>query len=111
MEPALTERRRARRFHHADEHGILFARVRPGLDAWVVNVSAGGALIETRHRLLPGSIVELAVQTVDRRASTRGMVIRCWVTRVQAVAIWYRGAVDFERQIPWLCLEQTTSSR
>jgi hypothetical protein len=111
MEPPLTERRRARRFHHADDHGILFARVRPGLDAWVVNASAAGALLETPHRLLPGSIVELAVQTVDRRASTRGLIVRCWVARVQAAAIWYRGAVDFERQIPWLRREQPAVSR
>ena len=38
------ERRQTRRRQSVAEHGIASARVRPGIDAAVVNVSAAGAL-------------------------------------------------------------------
>ncbi len=102
MESVVAERRRALRLRDAEEHGILFARVRPGHDAWVVDVSIGGALVETRHRLLPGSAIDLFVQTADRRATIRGLVIRCAVVRVLPASLWYRGALHFDRQLSWL---------
>lgn len=102
MEPALRDRRTAERFYGPEDHGILLARVRPGLSAWIVDVSAVGALVETNHRLLPGTSIELSVQTSDRRVALRGRVVRCLVARVEATTIWYRGAVDLDRPISWL---------
>jgi hypothetical protein len=40
-----------------EKHGIVSACVRPGYRARLIDVSAGGALIETSHRLLPGTSV------------------------------------------------------
>ena len=108
MEPAVKDRRTAQRHYEPETHGILLARVRPGHTAWIVDVSSVGALVETRHRLLPGTSIELSVQTADRRASLRGRVVRCSVARVQATTIWYRGAVDFDRPISWLNREPAT---
>ena len=102
MEPALADRRTARRLYDPEEHGILLARVRPGHPAWIVDVSAAGALVETHHRLLPGTSIGLSVQTSDRRAALRGRVVRCSVVRVEATMIWYWGAVDFDWPISWL---------
>jgi hypothetical protein len=84
-----------------DEHGILNARVRPGHDATVLDVSVDGALIETAHRLLPGSCVELQIVSQDRRVSIKGRVLRCAVARLRASGVWYRGAIAFEHSLPW----------
>jgi hypothetical protein len=99
---ALVERRRAGRASGVEAHGIVCARVRPGHDASIVDVSAAGALVETRHRLLPGSSIELYLQTPDQRASVRGRVVRCAVSHLHPSSLSYRGALEFDRQVAWL---------
>jgi hypothetical protein len=95
------ERRRGVRRSTVQDHGIVSARVRPGHHAAVLDVSAGGALIETEHRLLPGTAVELQMETSSRRASMKGRVLRCSVSGLQASSIRYRGAIGFDRQLSW----------
>ena len=105
MEAALTaiaiERRAEPRMRRAEEHGIESASIRPGRDARVIDVSAGGALVETMHRLLPGSSVELHVQFVSFRTTARGRVVRCTVNGVRPTTVCYRGAIAFDRHLPW----------
>jgi hypothetical protein len=96
------DRRRAPRCHSAAEHGIVSARVRPGRRVVIVDVSANGALIEANQRLLPGTNVELHLDTGDRRATVRGRVLRCQVARVRPTAVCYRGAIAFDSDLPWL---------
>jgi hypothetical protein len=98
------ERRRSRRASDVAEHGVVCARVRPGHAAIVVNVSPDGALIETGHRLLPGTTVVLHFESLDRRESVRGRVLRSTVACVRASGISYRGAVRFES--PLTCLRR-----
>lgn len=95
------ERRRARRRQTFDEHGVASARVRPGHDVALVNVSAGGALIETKHRLLPGSFIELQLTAGARSATVRARVLRCSVAHLRASFISYSGAVGFDRDLTW----------
>lgn len=94
-------RRGTRRLDAPEEHGIVSARVRPGFGARLIDVSAGGALIETTHRLLPGAPVELWVETGTDRARVRGHVLRCAVVRVRPTWVCYRGAIAFDRHLPW----------
>jgi hypothetical protein len=69
----------------------------------VIDVSAGGAFIELSRRLLPGSVVDLQVDTAQRRTTTlRGRVLRCAVVRLRATAVWYRAAIAFDLQCHWL---------
>ncbi len=96
----LTDRRQTDR-RCAGDHGIVLARVRPGLDASVVDVSAHGALIETAHRLLPGRHIELHLETADDRAAIRGRVLRCSVAVVLASRMLYHGAIGFESPLSW----------
>jgi hypothetical protein len=96
------ERRRQRRTSDVAEHGIVCARVRPGHAAIVVDVSPDGTLIETGHRLLPGTVVALHFESLDRRESVRGRVLRSTVAGVRASGISYRGAIRFES--PLSCL-------
>ena len=100
------ERRGARRLEAFEEHRIVSACVRPGHRARVIDVSAGGALIETSHRLLPGTSVELQVETGTERASVRGQVLRCAVVRLRPTWVCYRGAIAFDRYLPWFVDER-----
>jgi hypothetical protein len=95
------DRRRAPRWPSAEQHGIGCARARPGREVRVIDVSAGGALIETAHRLLPGSAIELLLATSHRQTSIRGRVLRCRVARLDASTVWYRGAIGFDGPLLW----------
>jgi hypothetical protein len=102
MTPHLLERRLSRRRRSVAEHGIVSARVRPGIDASVVDVSAAGALIETSHRLLPGSSVEICFDPDKRRPAVRGKVVRCAVAQLGPDQVCYRGAILFDQHLPWI---------
>jgi hypothetical protein len=94
-----SERRSDARKGSPEEHGLVSARVRPGRDAAVIDVSAGGALIETLHRLLPGTTIDLHLTAVDRRITVRGRVMRSAVTSLHATGVRYRSALMFERSL------------
>jgi hypothetical protein len=102
MTKRTTNRRQAARWARFDDHRIVAIRIRPGHAASVVDVSASGALLETAHRLLPGAAVDLHIETDRDRASLRGRVVRCAVAAVRAASLSYRGAVVFDRHLPWL---------
>ena len=99
---AKTERRQMRRRSHVDEHGITAARVRPGHVVRLIDVSAAGALVETSRRLLPGKAVELQVERGGEQTVVRGRVLRWAVVKIQPTWIYYRGAIGFDRHLPWL---------
>lgn len=114
METAISDRlpdRRARRRLKAfEDHRIVSASVRQGHPARVIDVSAEGVLIETSHRLLPGTIVELQVESGTERASVRGHVLRCAVVRLRPTWVCYRGAIAFDRHLPWFVDARRESS-
>src|SRR5438132_12722643 len=102
MTERSVERRHMRRRHCVEEHGIVSSRVRAGHDALIVDISAGGILIETDRRLLPGSSVELQLETGKQRTAIRGRVLRSAVVRLRSNSVCYRAAVGFDRPLPWI---------
>jgi hypothetical protein len=96
------EQRRAPRLGGTDPHGVVRVRVRPGHEAVLVDISHGGAAIETAYRLLPGTSVELQIETGCGRTSVRGLVVRCAVVNVEATRVTYGGAICFDTPITWL---------
>ncbi len=76
------------------------SRIRPGHPAVIVNASAGGALVETPRRLLPGSTIELQFDRGGTRLAVRAVVVRSSVSRLHSASVWYRGAVSFESPVP-----------
>jgi hypothetical protein len=98
-------RRLAPRHARVEDHGIVHARLRRGSSVTIVDASAGGILIETTDRLLPGAAVELQMQTPTTHASMRGRVLRSAVVRVRPSSVSYRGAIAFDRHLPWLSNE------
>ncbi len=106
MSHKSTDRRGARRLDAFEDHQIVSTCVRPGHKARLIDVSSGGALIETNHRLLPGTSVELQVEKEGDRANLRGRVLRCAVIRVRPTWVCYRGAIAFDRHLPWFVDER-----
>lgn len=98
MSRPATERRRDRRRCGVEDHGVLSARIVPGHQARLVDISSGGALVDTPLRLLPGTNVEVRLATRHQQIDVRGQVVRCAVTRVRPLV--YRGAVRFDRRLP-----------
>jgi hypothetical protein len=101
-QPLLAERRRSRRRCLLDEHGITTVRVRPGCDAALIDVSAGGALLESPHRLLPGSSIDIHLLVRNRRIVVRSRVLRCEISALGPWGPSYRGALNFDRPLTWL---------
>lgn len=99
------DRRTTRRRTAGEEHDAVTVRIRPGHAARLIDLSAGGALVETNCRLLPGTDVELHVETSTKRTNVRGRVLRCAVVHLHPRAVTYRGAIGFDRHLPWLAEE------
>jgi hypothetical protein len=76
-------------------------KLRPGRPAQIVDVSAGGALIETDWLLLPGTRVELQVGEPVALYNVKARILRCHVARLDRERIRYRGALVFEEQLPF----------
>jgi hypothetical protein len=96
------ERRRARRVPPEALPDTLFGRIRPGHQLRVLDISSCGVLVETGRRLPPGMIVDLHLELRDRRHTIRAQVVRCYVGVVFPEALVFRGALDFERPLPWV---------
>ena len=95
------ERRSAPRWIRAECRRITTARLRPGRDVEVIDLSSGGALLEARCRLLPGARVELQLELDERWYVTRGRVLRSRVARLdRLLGVAYRAAVAFDAAFP-----------
>ena len=92
------ERRRHVRRAAADLGWLRAARLRPGLEAMLADVSPGGALVETGTRLRPGMKTVLQLTTADGESRVSGEVVRAWVSAIQPDrGVIYRGALRFDR--------------
>jgi hypothetical protein len=102
MGAAMTGRLERRSFRRGgtSEHQIRWARVRPGREAAVIDLSPGGASIEVSYRLLPGAVIDLQIDTANGRLDARGRVLRCAIVRLRPNAVSYRAAVAFEGEYP-----------
>jgi hypothetical protein len=63
----------------------------------VLDLSCGGALLESATRMLPGARAELQL-IGDSRFVVRGRIVRCGVIRLEPLA--YRGAIAFDDLLP-----------
>jgi hypothetical protein len=56
----------------------------------------------------PGASVELQLRNEQQRdESIRGRVDRCTIARVRRDSVAYRGAIVFDRQLPWFADDRT----
>jgi hypothetical protein len=93
--PGVSERRRAPRVYDA---AILtnLALFGPGLnDAMIINISAGGALIETSQRICPGRGLDVFVQIAGDPKPVRASVVRAYLHAIRPRAL-FRVALQYE---------------
>lgn len=97
-----------RAYLRLDPHELpdpLTARVKYGEPVTLVDVSAGGALVETASALRPDSTVvfEMVGGGAQQALSVVSRVLRCHVSHVGG-GIRYRGACEFKRPLDQLSL-------
>ena len=93
----IPDRRRAIRRQRAELPWLRGLRLRPGLEASLVNLSAGGALVETETRLRPGARAVLRLIGVAESRMVPGSVSRSWVASIEpGHGVRYRGALVFD---------------
>jgi hypothetical protein len=79
--------------------GLSRATVRPGCAVAVIDLSAGGALVQAARPLRPGAHVHLQLVTSRRTFSVAAHVLRCAVWSLDADhGVLYRGALQFEHR-------------
>ena len=84
------------------------ATLRPGCAITLVDVSAGGALVEGPRPLRPGATVHLQILTTSQRVAIAAHVLRCAVWALDPLAgVTYRGAVRFEHRVEWCGADAT----
>lgn len=98
MDQPLTERRGDRRFLPAHLYPVR-ATLRPGRIVAIVNLSAGGALLEAGRPLRPGARVHLQLINDVRTLILSAEVLRCVVWSLNdGNGVRYRGALRFEQR-------------
>ena len=98
MDQPVTDRRIDTRFPWAHA-GITRATLRPGCAVRVVNVSAGGALVQGGRPLRPGARVHVQLVTSFRVFALVARVLRCAVWMIDSHdGATYRGALQFEER-------------
>jgi hypothetical protein len=90
------ERRRYPRVVPADATGPAVARLRPGRDVLLVNVSRGGACVEAASPLRPGHPVDIRLALPDWQWHGEAQVLRCHVSALpREQMVRYRAGLQF----------------
>ena len=93
-----SERRVHRRLSPQELDWLREARLKYGPAVRVIDVSAGGALVETQVQLRPNSVVVLHLICADVDMVVPSRVLRCHVSALQS-GPWYRSACAFTRSL------------
>lgn len=101
MEHVIVDRRAEARFLVPPNLDVRVT-LRPGCVVHLVEVCAGGALIEVWRPLRPGGRVHVQVTTPERAFGVTAHVIRCMVWSLDPLeGARYRGALRFDQRIEW----------
>jgi hypothetical protein len=93
----VIDRRRDARFGR-DAVPDVRATLRPGCVVAIVNLSAGGALVEAPRPLRPGGRVQVQLVTGRDTISINAHILRCAVWALHPEdGVVYRGALRFEQ--------------
>jgi hypothetical protein len=96
------ERRAHARHRGADLPNIRVSRLRHGPAVSLIDLSVGGALVETDVQMRPGTSLTLEIASEnDPPVLVPMRVLRCEVASVRSEATIYRGACEFSRPLPW----------
>lgn len=101
MESHVADRRKHPRVS-ADQSCWRAVRLRTGDELALINLAHGGALVESRRRLLPGAKVVLQVSLDGGALAIQALVTRCAVHALRCDFVEYRGALQFEQELDWV---------
>jgi hypothetical protein len=94
------ERRLDDRMAFRDGYLPPAARIRPGRDIVIVDLSCGGALVEGPWRFRPASRCDMHMQIGVDDVQVRARVVRCFVARLdRLVPVRYRTALAFDLRV------------
>ena len=101
----MRDRRAHPRHRAADLPTILVSRLRHGPEVSLIDLSVGGALVETDVQMRPGTSLTLEIASdADSPVLVPMRVLRCEVASVRSEVTIYRGACEFARPLPWPAL-------
>jgi hypothetical protein len=92
------ERREHHRLRAEDLQWLRRARVKNGPDLFLVDISPGGALVDARVQMNPGSSVTLELAGAGPSIHVPSEVLRCGIASLNGPAL-YRGAFVFSEPI------------
>jgi hypothetical protein len=96
VDHTVADRRRDARFGREAVPEVR-ATLRPGCLVSVVDLSAGGALVEAPRPLRPGARVHLQMVAGQRTFSLAAYILRCFVWEIDPNdGVRYRGALRFD---------------
>jgi hypothetical protein len=98
--PAATgaDRRVYERIAVTDLPWVKGARLKYGAPLSLIDLSIGGAQVESAVTLRPGSTIVVQIQGEDRDIALASQVLRCHIAAISPVAT-YRGALAFKRSV------------
>jgi hypothetical protein len=92
--PRGRERRIHQRLRPHDVQWLRKLRLKNGPEVSLIDISSGGALVDARVQLKPGSSVTLQMSANTRLIDIRSDVLRCGIATLEGAAT-YRGAFVF----------------
>jgi hypothetical protein len=98
-EQSGSDRRAYERLRDQDLRWVRNARIAKGHSVTLVDLSAGGALIDSPVMLRPTSLLALEITGAGFDTTIEFRVVRCQVGAVNAERTTYRGACEFTRLI------------
>lgn len=102
MGSPVTERRHDHRCTAAALR-VSLATLRPGRHVRVIDLSPGGALVQTDRPLRPGSRVQIRVVLTHSTVSVAAHIVRCTVSAIHPeYGVTYRAALRFDERCPRL---------
>ena len=101
-EEPVTEKRTSPRLPASSISSLKSVRLVAGPEVTLINISRGGALIETDALLVPHSSIAIRLVTADAAFLLRGRVLRSRASSFQGSALLYQSALAFDEEFPFL---------
>ena len=95
-------RRRAPRLAPSAFPELKSARLLAGPEVQLINLSRGGALLESDTRIIPGANICIRLVAADAVFLLRGRVLRSRASHLRGSALIYECAVAFDEEFPLL---------
>jgi hypothetical protein len=98
----VLERRKARRVSSTDIPSLKSARLLAGPEMRLVNLSSGGALFQSKSRILPGVRICIRLAATDALFLLHGRVLQSRASALSEAGITYQCRIAFDEEFSLL---------